>query len=236
MRLTALLFLLANVAAIAQNAPPVTGIQAIQHDGQTFITWNDAASGSTGADYRYKLYRSTNGPITNLSSATLVQQGIYNNSGQLIGPKPYKQSTRQNTANPMSKIQSGGSAVPTWSGAAVYTNLATANASYAVITHDITGASADSPLVAGGNATTSSIAESVAEIQPILQIPGSDPSRQEGCSPCSINSASVNQPLWLKLHGSGGELLLGEITGPTGAIRTWDIRMVSSPCSASIKM
>ena len=204
MRLTALLSLLATVAAFAQTAPPVTGIQAIQHDGQTFITWNDAASGPTGANYRYNLYRSTNGPITNLSSATLVQQNIYNNSGQLIGPKPYNQDTRQDTDNPMSKIQSGGSTLPVWSGAAVYTNQATANAYYAVITHDITGATADSPLTAGGNATTSSISESVAAIQPILQIPGTDPSRQDGCSTCNITSASVGRPLWLKLHASGG--------------------------------
>jgi len=204
MRLTALLLLLAKVVVVAQSTPPVTGIQVIQHDGQTFITWNDAASGSTGANYRYNLYRSTNGPITNLSSATLVQQGIYNNSGQLIGPKPYKQATRQDTNNPMSKIQGGGSALPVWSGAAVYTNQATANAYYAVITHDITGASADSPLTAGSNATTASIAESVAAIQPILQIPGTDSSREDGCSNCNITSASIGQPLWLKLHASGG--------------------------------
>lgn len=204
MRLVSLLLLSVGVGAFAQSAPPVTGIQTTQHDGQTFITWNDAATGSTGANYRYNLYRSTTGPITDLSSATLVQQGIYNNSGQLIGPKPYNQATRQNVANPMSRIQNSGSSLPVWSGAAVYTNLTTARAYYAVITHDITGATVDSPLVAGGNVTTASIAESVAAILPVLQIPGTDPSRQNGCSTCSINSASVGQPLWLKLHASGG--------------------------------
>jgi len=158
MRFIPLLLLSVSVVAFAQSAPPVTGIQTLQHDGQTFITWNDAATASTGANYRYNLYRSTTGPITNLSSAMLVQQGIYNNSGQLIGPKPYNQATRQNVANPMSKIQNGGSTVLVWSGAAVYTNLATANAYYAVITHDITGATADSPLVTGSNATTAKLA------------------------------------------------------------------------------
>jgi hypothetical protein len=82
------LLIMRSVAlASGQNAPPVTNIQAIQHDGQTFITWTDAATGSAGANYRYDLYRSTSGQITDLSTATLVQQGIYNNSGQLIGPK-----------------------------------------------------------------------------------------------------------------------------------------------------
>jgi len=204
MRLISLLVLAADVAVLAQSAPPVTDIQAIQHDGQTFVTWNDAATGSMGSNYRYNLYRSTTGPIKSLATATLVQQGIYNNSAQLIGPKPYNQATRQNVTNPMSKIQNGGSAAALWSGVAVYTNLATAHAYYAVITHDITQATADSPLVPGGNATTSSISESVAAIQPVMQIPGTDPSRQVGCSNCNITSASVGQPLWLKLHASGG--------------------------------
>jgi hypothetical protein len=204
MRFISLVVLLADIGALAQTAPPVTNIQAIQHNGQTFITWNDAATGSTGSNYRYNLYRSTSGPITSLNSATLVQQWIYNNSGQLIGPKPFNQNTRQNFLNPMSKIEDGGTAVPMWTGIAVYTNLATANAYYAVITHDITGATADSPVTPGSNAMTMSVAESVGNIVPILQIPGTDPSREVGCSTCYITSASIGQPLWLKLHGSGG--------------------------------
>src|SRR5579871_4893376 len=127
-----------KAAVSAQTAPPVTNLRAIQHDGQTFITWTDAASGSGGAIYRYDVYRSTTGPITNLNSATLVQQGIYNNSGQLIGPKPFNQSTRQDTTLPMSKIQNGGSDLPMWSGVAAYTNLAATSAYYAVITRDET--------------------------------------------------------------------------------------------------
>lgn len=199
-----LVLLLLDVSVLAQTASSVTGIQAIQHDGQTFITWNDVAPGATGANYRYDLYRCTSGPITNLSSATLVQTGIYNNSGQLAGPKPYNQGTRQNASNPMSKIQSGGAPLPLWSGLAVYTNLATAKAYYAVITRDITGSSANSAIVAGGNATTSAVSESAGNIQPILQVAGTDPSRMDGCSNCNVTSASVGHPLWLKLHASGG--------------------------------
>jgi hypothetical protein len=199
-----LTLLCADVAARAQTAPAVTAIQAIQHEGQTFITWNDAATGTTGSNYRYDLYRSTSGPITTLGSATLVETVIYNNSAQLIGPKPYNQSIRQNTLYPMSKIQNGGTALPLWSGATVYTNLATASAYYAVITHDITGSSADSVIVPGSNATTTPVSESVAPIQPILQIPGTNPSRMIGCSNCMVTSASIGQPIWLKLHASGG--------------------------------
>jgi hypothetical protein len=199
------LVLLTGVAAVAQSAPPVTAIQAIQNNGQTFITWNDAATGALGSNYRYNLYRSTSGPITNLNSAKLVQAGIYNNSGQLIGPKPFNQATRQDTVYPMSKIQSGGTALPVWSGLAVYTDTALAKAYYAVITHDITGATTDSPITLGSNATTSSVAESVGNVVPVLQIPGTDPRQQTGCARCYITSASIGQPMWLRLHGSGGK-------------------------------
>lgn len=203
------ILLLANMVAFAQTAPPVTGIQAIQHNGQTFVTWSDAATGQSGATYRYDLYRSTSGPITNLASAALVQKGIYNNSGQLLGPKPYNQGVRQQTntaygAYPMVTMQSGGAQLPLWSGVAVYTNLATATAYYAVITRDITGATGNSPIVSGSNALATGVSEAPATLVPILQIPGTDPSRNLGCSNCNVTSASVGRPLWLKLHASGG--------------------------------
>lgn len=203
MKLMFLMLLVAGSVA-AQTAPPVTGIQAIQQNGQTFITWSDVASGATGANYRYDIYRSTSGPITSLSSAALVQFGLYNNSAQLIGPKPYNQTTRQTTTNPQSTLQNEGSELPLWSGLAVYTNLATAKAYYAVITREITGAVANSPIVAGSNATTTAVSESVENILPVLQIPGTAASRMVGCSNCEVTSASIGQPMWLKLHPSGG--------------------------------
>ncbi len=210
--IAALLGLCSTVAASSQTAPTVTNIQAAQHDGQTFITWTDAASGQNGANYRYDLYRSTSGPITDLSSATLVQQGIYNNSGQLIGPKPFNQATRQNTSLLMSKIQNGGSALPVWSGIAVCTNQTTGSAYYAVITRDTTNQQQPSPLSAGNNSMQSSIGESPAPIQPVLQVPSTDNSRDPAC--CSI-SGKPNLPLWLKLHGSGG------IAAPWGDLQAY---------------
>jgi hypothetical protein len=203
MRLTFLMLLVVGATA-AQTAPPVTGIQAIQQDGQTFITWNDAGLGATGSNYRYDIYRSTSGPITSLTSATLVQYGVYNNSAQLIGPKPYNQTTRQTTTNPQSTLQNDGTELPLWSGLAVYTNMALGRAYYAVITREITGAVTNSPIVAGSNATTTAVSESEASILPILQIPGTAASRKVGCSNCEVTSASVGRPMWLKLHPSGG--------------------------------
>src|SRR5215470_11126079 len=90
-------------STLAQTAPTVTNIRAIQHDGQTFITWADGAPGSSGKIYRYDLYRSTSGPIKDLTHARLVQKGIFNNSAQLIGPKPFNQTTRLNDVLPMAR-------------------------------------------------------------------------------------------------------------------------------------
>ncbi len=187
-------------SASAQTAPPVTNIHAVQHDGQTFVTWTDAAAGADGEHYRYDLYRSTSGQITDLSRAALVQTGIYNNSGQLIGPKPFSQATRQNAALPMSKVQNGGAALPTWSGLAVYTNTDRASAYYAVVTRDVTNLLQPSPLSAD-NSLRVPVTESPAPIVPVLQIPSTDQSRKPSC--CSI-SGKANLPLWLRLHGSGG--------------------------------
>jgi hypothetical protein len=186
--------------ASRQVAPAVSDIRAIQHDGQTFITWKDAATGQDGVKYRYDLYRSTSGPITDLSKAKLVQKGIYNNSGQLIGPKPFNQATRQNPALNMSRIQNGGVPVPVWSGIAVYTNLAPETAYYAVITQDVTDTLKPSP-VSSNNSLTTGVTESPGKIAPVLQAPSSDPSRSPAC--CAL-SGTVKLPLWFKLHGSGG--------------------------------
>ena len=190
----------AATQAFAQTAAPVTNIQAIQHDGQTFITWKDAAAGQAGERYRYDLYRSTAGPITDLDRATLVQRGIYNNSGQLLGPKPFTQATRQNAALAMSKIHNGGPSLPPWSGLGVYTNLAAEAAYFAVITRDVTGSQKPSPLTAG-NYLTDPVHEAPATPLPVLQTPSSDASRKPAC--CSI-SGKASLPLWLRLHGSGG--------------------------------
>jgi hypothetical protein len=101
----------------------------------------------------------------------------------------------------MSKIQNTGSALPVWSGAAAYTNLASGSAYYAVITRDITNQQQPSPLSLGNNSLQTSVGESTAPILPVLQVPSTDQSRNPTC--CSI-SGTPNLPMWVKLHGSGG--------------------------------
>jgi len=187
-------------STLAQTAPTVTNIRAIQHDGQTFVTWTDAAPGSSGKIYRYDLYRSTSGPIKDLTHATLVQKGLFNNSAQLIGPKPFSQVTRLNDAFPMVRIDNHSAPLPLWSGLAVYTNSERAAAYYAVITRDTTGAKQPSAL-STVNSLTNSVEEFPSPIAPVLQVPSTDSARRPDC--CSISGTS-SLPLWLKLHGSGG--------------------------------
>jgi hypothetical protein len=82
--LTVVLFLFTT--ALAGDAPPpppaaasgeVTEIKAVCRNGQTFVTWKDAAEGDAAAQFRYSLYRS-NQPVTKdtLAAAECLQKGI----------------------------------------------------------------------------------------------------------------------------------------------------------------
>lgn len=210
-----ILLLAAASAAYAAAAPSVTGISAIFHDGQTFVTWTDPTSGSP-ANYRYNVYWSTS-PIvdsTTLAAATLIQSEDFNNSGQLADQFPYSQTTRQNTAKLTAITVQGSCGGPTTytacgtpvaplTGIAVHTATGTASAYYAVITHDRTGALGDSPVSVGNNATTSPVAESVGTIAPIKYWDSRDTTHRSQASSTSITGVS-NRPLWLSLHASGG--------------------------------
>ena len=204
---------LAVSSAFGANALSVTNIAAVHHDGQTFITWTDPASGAAGANYRYKLYRSLSA-ITNASSlaaATLIQDGVSNNSGQMVGQFPYSQTTRQDSAKRMSIIQQGtcpgnavcGTALSAFTGLAVHTATANESAYYAVMTHDRTAALTDSPVSAGSNATTSPVVETVAPIKPLKYFDSNDNTNRGPSTSTGITGAA-NLPLWVSLHGAGG--------------------------------
>src|SRR4051794_22870265 len=61
-----------------------TGVCADFANGQTFVQWPDAATAAPGANFRYRLYRSTSAlDAGNCTGATLKAKYILNNSGQL---------------------------------------------------------------------------------------------------------------------------------------------------------
>jgi hypothetical protein len=214
LKLLAFLFVVAG--AYAANAPNVTGIAATFHDGQTFLTWTDPATGSAGANYRYDVYWSTS-PIVDapsLAAATFLQEA-FNNSGQLAAAgATWNQTTRQNAALPMSITVQGSCGGPTYTacgtpiaaftGLAVHTATTTASAYYAVITHDSTGAQADSPVSAGNNATTSPVAESVGTPLPIKVFDSHDTVNRNSSASSVTITGTAGLPFWLNLAGSGG--------------------------------
>ena len=168
------------------------------------------------ANYRYDIYWSLVPIIdpTTLSAATFLQEA-FNNSGQIVAAgATWNQTTRQNGALPMSITAQGscggspyvecGTALAAFTGLAVHTATATANAYYAVITHDHTNTLSDSPVSVGNNTTTSSVSESVGTALPLKVYDSHDTvNRAAGGSTVTI-SGTTGLPLWLNLAGSGG--------------------------------
>jgi hypothetical protein len=216
--------------AYAADAPSVTNIAVTHHDGQTFVTWTDPTTG-TPANYRYKVYRSlsaiTDAP--SLAASTLIQTGVFNNSGQQTGQFPYNQTTRQDTGKLMSITASTGTTTPNscgpgvcgaalaaLSGLAVHTATANESAYYAVITTDRTGVETDSPVSVGNNATTVSVAETIATILPLKYYDSEDSTTRDA----GVEITGVaNRPLFIKLHQSGG--CTGNITSGGDLWQLW---------------
>ncbi len=185
--------------AAQPTAPHVTDIAVNFHDGQTFVTWRDAIRGADDAALRYSVYRSAQ-PITeqNLANAQLVASGIMYNSAKLFSAS-FAPKDRVNPVTPTVAISEGSPPLPMWSGLAVYTARRSESAYYAVLATDASLHRVDKVL-AGENASTAAIAETVAAIQPIrIQKANGHP---DGIA------AAAGLPLTLKLHASdatGGE-------------------------------
>ncbi len=222
----ALLLLCAWSAPAGRRAPPVTHIRAVHHDGQTFLTWTDAAPGAAGGDYRYDVYRSVS-PITSAASlqpAALVQAGVFNNSGQLGGQFPFNQATRQDQLRPMAIVRQDscgkpgaymlcGTPVPPFTGIAVHTAASAAMAYYAVVTVSVTHAVSASEIVPGSNATTEPVEEKPAPLAPLKIYDSNDAAHR--AEPASVAvTGRAGLPLWLFLHASGagpGVLAFGDL-------------------------
>ena len=177
------------MAALALAAPEdlrVTGIKAVCRNGQTFVTWKDAAEGASGSALRYSLYRSDH-PITqeNLASAELCYSGVVNNSAKLYAGA-FTQKSRQDTNSPVfviwhdgkaaptpmptAIIEEGGQPLPMGSGLAVHTVTNDGAAFYAIAATDTNGQQVLSRVEPGQSATTVAVDEKIAPIQPIRLI------------------------------------------------------------------
>ena len=141
---TLILFLFAflTAAVSARAADAVTGIKAEYRNGQTFITWKEAAEGEASAGFRYNVYRSAE-PITqeNLSKAECCHKGVPYNSAKLFGAA-FNKKDRLDPTKPTAIIMEGGKPLPMWSGLAVHTVKADGKAYYAwvrslLLDHDV---------------------------------------------------------------------------------------------------
>jgi hypothetical protein len=177
----------------------VTGIQAVHRNGQTFITWKDAAEGEAGAKYRYSVYRSDQ-PITtkNLSQAKLCFAGVLYNSAKLYG-SAFNRADRLDPKQPYAIIEEGGKPLPASSGLAVHTIERPGKSFYAVVCID-EQQNATGEIVLGQNATADAVDETPAPIQAIKLYDSKDRG-----GPYVANTRITGQkglPIHITLHGS----------------------------------
>lgn len=192
------------------NEPKVTKVKAVYRDGQTFVTWKDAAEDAKGANYRYIVYRSD----TPISSATMYLAGvcgsnILNNSAMLFGQAFYPWN-RLDSSRPMSRISTGSQPLPMWSGLAVHTVTNEAVGYYAVVATDTNGRPLSS-IIPGESATVDGVEEKIAPIQPARL--RSAPRRKSSVATMLMSDAT-NLPMTVELHSSNagdeGEILTGD--------------------------
>jgi hypothetical protein len=193
--------LLLFVGTAKAAEPDVTGIKAVYRDGQTFVTWTDAAEGEAGAKLRYSLYRSDK-PITaeNLKDAELCYHGVLNNSARLFGTA-FNAKDRIDPKKPTAVIEPGGKPLPMWSGLAVHTVRKPGKAYYAVVVTDEKYQPL-SRVVPGKSATTEAVEEKVSPPQPIKLY---DSKSRGVYSPQTSITGQKGLPLRVELHASQGQ-------------------------------
>ncbi len=201
--LVAVFFLCSTL--LAQTAPSVTNLSCSNQNGQTFCTYTEPSTDPYWTSYRFNLCESTTGPIADVSTASLVESGLLDNGGYLDNTVAYTQKERTSPTALMSTTTNLGPMVPFGTGIAVRTTPVTRNAYYAVITVDTRGILQPSPVVLGTNSLTSSVPESVRQIQPILQLASTDPTTKTPVLD-QIPADTAGLPMWFFLHGSGGDM------------------------------
>lgn len=197
---TTLLACLCTGAALAG----VTGIRAFCRDGQTFVTWKDAAEGAAAASNRYAVYRAEK-PITeaNLADAQKWGAGILPNSGKLFG-SAFCMKDRLDPSKPMAVIDAGGQPLPMWSGLAVRTVDRDGQSFYAVQATNEKG-EPQGDVIPGQNATVEAVVEKVAPPQPIFLYDSRDSKTRGPYTAQTCISGAKGLPLTLSLHASSGQ-------------------------------
>jgi hypothetical protein len=184
-------------------------------DGQSFVTWTDVNTETTGDGDRYKVYRS-NSPITELNygSATLIGDHILNNSaqspaGNRTSGSPaseldtFRAQYRADGDNPMLKLTDLGTAQAAFTGLMVHTATGTETAYYAVVSFPKAGGS-DTYMGSAGP-----IAESVQPWKMIQQAASTEPAR---AAVAGQITSPAGKPVILNLHQSSSPGSCGTIS------------------------
>lgn len=196
----AVVFIVFTISSVRAD-PQVTAIRAWHQNGQTFVTWKDAAEGEEGAKFRYSLYRSDR-PINddNLAKAELCYRAVLNNSGRLFGTA-FNMKDRLDSTKPYAFFEEGGKPLSPWSGLAVHTVKKDGDGYYAVVVTDEKYAPLGK-IVAGQSATTEPVKEKIAPIQPMKLL---DSKTRGMYSPQTSITGKKGLPLRVELHASQGQ-------------------------------
>jgi hypothetical protein len=182
-----------NILLLCLVLQSATDVKAVHRDGQTFVTWKDAAEGEAGSRFRYALYRSDRHlSRESLAGAELCSSGVMNNSAKLFGAA-FTMVDRLDPTLPTCILQEGGKPLPMWSGLAVRTVRKDGRSWYAVVVTDPAGKPIGSP------AFSNPVDETVAPIQPIKL--GDSATRGDYAARCRITGKEY-LPLSVNFHDS----------------------------------
>ncbi len=153
-------YLLLSLGAIfsaplwAQPSSQVSGLQALQRSGQTFLTWNEIS----GADVVYKVYRHSSA-ITNIASATYLGQVDQNSS--------LNKRAADAGLSSYYRIVDLGAPLSDGAGLFVYTSISSGNFYYAVVASN--GGGTNTSVTLGVNSLNAAVNETVGLPEPVLQ-------------------------------------------------------------------
>ncbi|MBL0161145.1 MAG: S8 family serine peptidase [Bryobacterales bacterium] len=199
-----------------QACPHPTNIATFYRAGQVFVTWTDPVTACGTGSCRFRVYRSTTGPISSWASATRVAERIPNNSALRPDfPGAYSGMTaayRANASSPMSIVPPATTPSATGSGAWAYKPTGEASSYWGVSAVAPDSSCSESAVSPPDNVTNTSVSEVVAGIAPVQQAASTDSGRNPSLYAIS---GVTGLPLLVDLHASDGQIYDPVAHGPT---------------------
>lgn len=203
---TVIVVLVSWLSAFAlDTASSVTHLSCTFRNGQSFCTYHEPIADPNWPYYQYKLYESTAGPITTLSTATLVESQLLPNGGYLDGTSQFAPASRLASSALMAMTPDLSAPVSFGTGIVVRTAPGNRKCYYAVVTYDTRGLLSDSTISVGDNSLAGPVTELTAGIRPVLQLSSTNTSTGTPLA-AQFRTSTAGLPMWFYLHGSGGSM------------------------------